>query len=405
MTLTVTRRKSPLDTHPSGRRRCKPMNSSVDRRMAVECSPGRAAALLATAAASLTLTLPAGKPAAAPASAARAQKPPLAGLISMGDIRFHRHDDVAPDNSLSAISASGAAFGGLVMNITWRQIEPVPGVFDTSAIDQSLAEVRAYNRRRPNMPLGVDLRIWTGRNAPMWAKRLAGGPIPIRRVIPGQPEEDLQIGPFWSSAYRNAYRRMQQFLAGRYDREPLIREVSDTACASLSDEPFNLPRDPISLAALRRAGLTDGAYQSCLSGSIADFSGWRATNVQFTFNPYRSLSGVSAPDLAATVAIMGQFRRALGLRGVLSNHSLMPAGQRPWLEPLYAAMLSLGRPIEFQTEAPKHEGFSWSATFSDACAWGGGAVEIWQGDQVRGFDTLVPGELTRAIRLLKGGRC
>ena len=112
-----------------------------------------------------------------------------------------------------------------------------------------LAEVRAYNARNPGKPLAVKLRVWGGFEAPDWAMRLGGEPIPT--VHNGKPRS---LGRFWSPAYRQAWSRFQDQLAAKYDARPLIREVSITSCMSFTAEPFFLPAEPTVAGPLRAAG-------------------------------------------------------------------------------------------------------------------------------------------------------
>ncbi|HEY5072293.1 MAG TPA: hypothetical protein VII63_09700 [Caulobacteraceae bacterium] len=330
-------------------------------------------------------------------------KPALSGLVSVGSIKFHRRDGVAPDNSLGAIAAKPGAFGGVVMNIGWFQIEPSQGQFDTRAINEALAQIRDYNRSHPQSPLAADLRIWPGRQAPEWVKRLGGSAVTVHRTLPGQPGEDLTIGAFWTPAYRRAYAEMQHELARRYDAEPLIAEVSNTACSTLSDEPFNLPHDADSVASLHRSGFSDAAYRDCLETSPGDFSGWRATNIQFAFNPFHRTDGdQSAPDYDFPSKLMGDFRRSLGARAIISTHALMNG--RPFLAPLFNAIKSEGGPIELQTEVPRHQNFSWDQTIAYAVSLGASSVEVWPDPELNGYGNIPEATLQQWAAELKGNR-
>ncbi|HEV2362699.1 MAG TPA: hypothetical protein VGS12_00725 [Caulobacteraceae bacterium] len=320
----------------------------------------------------------------------------------MGSILFHREDNVAPDNSIDDIAARPGVFGGVVINIAWSQIEPSPGRFTTDVIDRALDTVRSYNRAHPTAPLGVDLRIWPGRNAPAWVNALGGPPIGVRRTIPGQPTANLSIGRFWTPAYRSAYASMQRDLARKYDSDPLVREVSNTACATMSDEPFVLPIDPYSVANLHRAGFSDAAYRECLRTSVSDFSGWRATNIHFTFNPFHPTDTRPARlDTDFAVQVMRDFRRSLGSRAVIANHALGAPGDRPWLTPLFDAMKGFEAPKEFQTDAPMQRGFDWDAAVSYGVSLGATAVELWQGTRIRGFETVPERSLSQWSAELK----
>ena len=59
------------------------------------------------------------------------------------------------------MAAKPGAFGGVVVNQTWEQLEPTQGVFNFSTLDASLAVVTAYNSTHANAPIGVRLRVFT----------------------------------------------------------------------------------------------------------------------------------------------------------------------------------------------------------------------------------------------------
>src|SRR5277367_3569642 len=130
-------------------------------------------------------------------------KPPIRGLVSMGAYRFVGYGG-DPVNTLEPLNAKPGIFGGLVVIASWKQLQPTPQseIGDDNVIDQALAQVRAYNERNPDKPLGVKLRVWGGFEAPDWAKALGG--MPIETVYNDKPRI---VGRFWSPAYRQAWAR------------------------------------------------------------------------------------------------------------------------------------------------------------------------------------------------------
>ncbi len=89
--------------------------------------------------------------------------------------------------------------------------------------------MRAYNSDHDDHPLRVKLRVWPGPNAPDWVKSLDGDPVTI---ICNSTGGYITIGRFWAPSYRQAWRDLQSQLAFFYDAEPLIAEVSNSACGS-----------------------------------------------------------------------------------------------------------------------------------------------------------------------------
>jgi hypothetical protein len=309
----------------------------------------------------------------ASAAHAGALKPPLYGLISMGDITFHNSDAGVATNSLADIYARPGIFGGAVMNVGWSQLEPAPNSFSTAAIDEFLGQVRAYNRRFPNAQLKVRLRIFGGASAPGWVKQLDGSPINVYHRDRG-----ITVGHFWTDAYMRAWAGLQQALANKYDSEPLIAEVTNSACSTGTDEPFILPRDATSLANLHAAGFNDAGYERCLSNSYAAYAPWRSTRIEFPFNPFHPTDAQARQDdVGVTIRIMQAWRAELGARAVIGNHALeRPLEQR--LEPIYDELQKLGPVIELQTASWKKGGDP-SSAIDYAASIGATAVELWDG--------------------------
>ena len=313
-------------------------------------------------------------------------KPPLAGLIYMGKIGFHNEDQGVPDNSLAAMESAPGLFNAVVINITWAQLQPAPNSLVTSALDAALQSVRDYNRRHPRTALAVKLRIWGGPNAPLWAKKLGGAPIAVSHR--GRP---ITVGRFWSEPYNQAWRDLQDRLGSRYDSDPLIRTVGNAACASKTDEPFNLPADPESLPNLRKAGFSDREFRRCLSTAYADYAHWPTTPIEYPFNPFRATdSGAPRADRGFAIQVMIDWRRKLGGRGVIANHSLQ-SPPAPGMVPIYNEIRTLGAPIQFQTHAPN--GIDWAATFRYGISLGASAIEVWNESRGGSYKKIPPREM------------
>jgi hypothetical protein len=344
----------------------------------------RAHRLVALAFALLRLAAPAAHAADA------AIKPPLRGLISMGAYRFvSKGDD--PVNTLAPLNAKPGIFGGIAIIATWSQLQssPTSPIGDDNAIDEALAEVRAYNAANPDRPLGVKLRIWAGFEAPDWAMRLGGVPIAVDHA-----GKSRLLGRFWSAEYRAAWTRFQALLAAKYDAEPLIREVSVTSCMSFTAEPFYLPTEAPVQAPLRAAGFTDGAYRDCLADAVADYAPWKASRIVLAVNPFRSAAGQGSGDPAFTEEVMAACRKTLAARCVFDNHDL-DADPPPAILPIHAAMQKFGPEIEFQTfrETPA----DFEGTITKGMALGASSIELWQDFQ--GFPLIPDATLRRWAEL------
>lgn len=314
-----------------------------------------------------------------------AVKPPLRGLISMGAYRFvSKGGD--PVNTLAPLTAKPGIFGGIAIIATWNELQPSPAaaIGEGNAIDRALADVRTYNAANPDRPLGVKLRVWAGFAAPDWAKGIGGAPIAVTHN-----DTPRTIGRFWSPEYREAWSAFQEQLAARYDDEPLIREVSITSCMSFTAEPFFLPTEPAVQTALRGAGFTDGAYRTCLTDAVADYSAWKASRLVLAVNPFRSAAGEGNGEPGFTETVMRTCRNALGERCVFDNHDL-DADPPSAILPIYALMQELGPEIEFQTFRETPDDFE--GTIRKGIALGAGSIELWQ--DFKGFP-LVPDDTLR----------
>lgn len=308
------------------------------------------------------------------ASAVAAPKPPLRGLLSMGAFKFTGNDS-DPVNSLDAIEAKEPGiFGGIVILGSWREMQTAPnaGITADNGVDKGLALVREYNRKHPDHPLGVKLRIWSGRLAPDWAKQIGG---PMIHVVHNKKEHT--VGRFWSPEYRARWRHFQQLLAEKYDKDPLIQEVAVTSCQSDTAEPFYIPDEASYKNPLEQAGFKPFQFKKCLMESLDDYSVWKETNVETPLNPVYMPLGAKTADHQFTFQYMTKCRQQLGARCVFDNHDLdTPAGTPKSIVPIYDQMKKMGGAIEMQTfhETPTN----WENTFKYALSIGAGSIELWQ---------------------------
>jgi hypothetical protein len=324
-------------------------------------------------------------------------KTPISGLIDMQDISWHDAAGGEPAFTMDNVNLYPGLFGGIVLNATWDTIQSSQtAALDFSAIDDALAQIRAYNGRYPAAPLGVKLRVYQGANAPAWAKAIGGGPVSIMRNPGGCAVGPcpLTVGKYWTTEYIAAWRTFQADLAARYDGEPLIAQVAVTSCASQTDEPFVPTTDAASIAALAAAGYTDDAEQACLRGALDDYAPWKSTLIDYTFNSFgvtvpgdAGLGDAGTTDATFASSVMQQCRNRYGDRCVLDNHALgVPVRKAD--QPVYDEMVMLGGPIDFHTNAPKVYGCLWIETVAQAVAYGARALEVWPAAKFDGFDSL-----------------
>jgi hypothetical protein len=331
-----------------------------------------------------------------PSSQAQDAKPAIRGLISMGAYRFVGAGG-HPNNTLAPLDKKPGIFSGIVIVATWNQLQSTPGatIGDDNFIDQALAKVRAYNKRNPQKPLKVKLRIWGGFKAPHWAKSIGGAPI--KTVHNGKTRT---IGRFWSPAYRHAWAALQQQLAARFDDEPLIREVAVTSCMSYTAEPFFVPvTEPSVMNPLLAAGFKGAAYRFCLTNAVGDYAAWTRSRLVLAVNPLRTDSSPGPGDAAFTQQVMLACRQAIGVRCAFDNHDLDSNLAKPLL-PIYAYMKELGPEIEFQTFCATPSKFQ--ATIERGIQYGASAIELYQ--DYGGFPYVPNGKLKQWATMIENNK-
>ena len=98
--------------------------------------------------------------------------------------------------------------------------------------------------------------------------------------------------------YRGAWAHLQQLLAERFDKRPLIKEVAVTACMSYTAEPFFVPTEDSVMQHLRANGFTDAAYKKCLTDAVTDYAPWQESRLVLSVNPLRTALGQGMGDVA-----------------------------------------------------------------------------------------------------------
>jgi len=352
-----------------------------------------------------------------PSAGARALvKAPIRGLIDLGQVSADAMHE-PPYNTLYYVCERQSAISGIVVNDTWADLQPASSgqSIDTATIDAALQAVERYNRF-PGRALGVRLRVWAGIDAPAWAKTIGGAPIAIcdQNAVPQTsaaraaaratptpcPAVAVRtVGRFWSDAYDDAWRALQKQLAAKYDRDPVVTEVSLSSCSSLTSEPFVQPEDGYSRANLLAAGYTDRRYQLCLSGAVArDYAAyWHDTPVDFSFNPFRRIDETPPQtDLAFTERTIDACRAEVGERCILLNETMgkfMPEpspspGATPALAADYFSMWQYmqrrGGGVTFQTASPPNLLAAWGTNLAGwdaavrlASSFGAASLELF----------------------------
>ena len=297
-------------------------------------------------------------------------KTPIRGLVSMGPMKFSV-TATDPENTLEPLNAKPGIFGGLVVLATWQELQKSEssGIEENNTIDKTLEEVRAYNRKNPQKPLAVKLRVWGGFVAPEWAKQIGGAPIKVFHA------HDRTLGRFWSPPYRKAWAHFQEMLAAKYDKEPLIHEVAVTSCMSFTAEPFYLADEPTVSKPLNTAGFKPFQFKQCLMDAVKDYAPWKTTNVETPLNPVYMPLGNKKGDPGFTEQYMRECRKAIGKRCIFDNHDFDTAPPST-IVPIIDLMKKIGPPFEFQSYHVSPP--DWDGMIRKAAGLGAGSIELWQ---------------------------
>ncbi len=281
-------------------------------------------------------------------------KPVLGGLVD----RHH-----APEQRFNGVVT------GFVASVPWAALQRAAGapLAVNNPIDEAITVARARG-------LKIKLRVTTGIDAPEWAKRLDGAPVQVSDFYGRKGT----VGRFWSERFGQAYLRLQQLLAARYDEVPELVQTTITRCTTMFAEPFlRQGRTRGSVQSLLRAGYTAGADEVCHRQQVEAHQLWQRTRSGLSFNPYQRISanGDVSPDEEFTEEMMVYCQRMLASRCVMENHSIRTTGQSRWYNKMYEAMRALGGPISFQTAAPARIG-SLMETLRWAIEQGASSVEL-----------------------------
>jgi hypothetical protein len=316
-------------------------------------------------------------------SIAQTLKAPLSGLVSMGSTALSPGG--IPVNDLSPILAEPGVFNGVVINIGWDALQPTPTTLDTSTIDTALAAVAAYNAKYPKTPLGVRLNVEASLLAPGWVKTMDGpAVVTLDQPNGNAPPTIFTIGRFWNADYQLAWTTLQARLAAKYDTNPLINEISNTACSSVTDEPFVLITSSLAIANMHAAGFTDAKYLACLEKSPSFYPGWKETPMHWAFNPFEHTdTGYEIVDERPTQNIITAWRKNVGAKAILANHDLQSGtlngtseAEYPNIALMYQQFKQLGGLINLQSNTAVQD---WTDTINYGIASGATDIEFWPG--------------------------
>ncbi|HEX2235985.1 MAG TPA: malectin domain-containing carbohydrate-binding protein, partial [Actinomycetota bacterium] len=223
----------------------------------------------------------------------------------------------------------------MIIGATWAELEPADGSFSGpgwTRIDSMLSN-------HPNMKFR--LRIMAGRFAPSWLKKMSGPALSGSGrdcsreggIAIVQPSNNISscVPYFWRDVALTEYEELMAEVARRYEAEPRVLDVVNSACMTNWAEPFiRAGSHTASNTRLWRAGLNETTDRRCLERSmeIHDrlFARTRvslATHVQWQIivDPATDSNGV-APSWDKERVLLDGFRSRYGAKLVVQNNGL-----------------------------------------------------------------------------------
>lgn len=192
------------------------------------------------------------RPPSAPAPSSRARSSGFRGVYEFG--------------GGEPADAGRPHLAGAVLNFYWAQLEPAPGQFNWSVVDNAMAPWVSAGKK-------VVLRFATagevawgpfaGNATPAWV--YAGG-------VGSVTETDGSVIPlYWDPAFQSDYRSFVSAAAARYDGNPSIAFVEDGVGDGGESLVDTYSKDPDRLARWQNAGYSDGLWYTTVRELIGDY--------------------------------------------------------------------------------------------------------------------------------------
>jgi hypothetical protein len=254
-------------------------------------------------------------------------------------------------------SQYAGVFDGWVVNVPWSRLEPSgPGLVGGNPVDQAISQADALDRQHPGHAFRIKVRVLAGIDSPGWVKTLGGSPVLVTE--PGGGHVVSGTTPrFWTAPVGDAYNRLMQELATRYDSAPEVGDVVISRCMTVYAEPMvRQYNNRQSVADMLAAGYTSALDDICQHQEIDAAKVFRHTHVSISISPYERIDAPGGPvlDDSYAISIAEYCRSTLGQQCVLGNNEL----GRPVFDngpeqdsPIYQAIGRLGPPTYFQVEA------------------------------------------------------
>ena len=232
------------------------------------------------------------------------------------------------------------AFAGQWIQVGWKDIEKVSGIYDFTALDAARQRMLTVN---PGWH--ARYRLFSGRSAPDYLKAEVGTYACVDSTISGT----WDVVCWWEPLVAQRYDLFIKAVAAHVEADHAVVEVSASMTGSVFAEPLiRQMSDQTTRASMLAAGYTwekDQAAVNAMIGSHAKHL--HATHTGVAFNPWQNAM-LRTQDIASTLALIDQWRSTMGKRLVLENNSLDSNIGAVYAE-MYQHMQTLGHPIGYQT--------------------------------------------------------
>lgn len=210
-----------------------------------------------------------------------------------------------------------------IKTVYWKDVETQPGSYDWSTIDSEIAS--------SSEDLKFRIRLYAGRFSPRWLDDISGSCI---EITPDSPNGASGCVPrFWTDEYIDRYEQLMDSFAERYEQNPRVVDVINSACTTIFAEPFILGADATSRQRLWNAGLTKDGHEKCLQRSMSKMMDvFPTTRVTIAgHNKWQLLAEGSSPETTiltpsweAERTLLNRWRAEYGQHLVVEEHGLGP---------------------------------------------------------------------------------
>ena len=147
---------------------------------------------------------------------------------------------------------------GVLVRMEWGTLEPSPGIYDWSLLDEQIARAELYG-------IKVSLAVVNGSAAPSWLSSMG---VEMFSFQFGTDTREMPVP--WDSTFRNRWAQFIAALGSRYANEDTISLVYATN-SSRNGFEMQLPFSPIDQINWQAAGYTDALYADSWSTAVDAF--------------------------------------------------------------------------------------------------------------------------------------